>query len=138
MFSKRARLWLGLVVTVSLLSLASACKPTPPTDNEPTTGNAPPASKGDEGTITGKITYTGTAPERKKIDTSADNNCTQKSPNLTTEDWVVIDGKLANTFVYIKEGTIDGAKKITEYTWPAPSTPAVLDQNGCHYKPHVL
>src|SRR6266404_2203054 len=143
MLSKRARLWLGLIAAISLLSLASACGGgagnTTANDEGPTTaGNTPPPSKGDEGTISGKISYTGTAPEAKKIDTSADAVCTSKSPNLTTEEWVVKDGKLANTFVYIKEGTIDGAKKVSEYTWPAPSTAATLDQNGCHYKPHVM
>ncbi len=143
MLSKRARLWLGLIAAISLLSLASACGGgagnTNANDEGPTTaGNTPPPSKGDEGTISGKISYTGTAPEAKKIDTSADAVCTSKSPNLTTEEWVVKDGKLANTFVYIKEGTIDGAKKVSEYTWPAPSTAATLDQNGCHYRPHVM
>jgi len=140
MFSKRARLWLGLIVAVSLLSLASSCKPKTEegSGETPTAGTTPPPSKGDEGTITGKITYTGTAPEPIKIDTAADNFCTQKTPNLTNEVWVVKDGKVANTFVYIKDGTIDGAKKVSEYTWPAPSTPVVLDQSGCHYKPHVL
>jgi plastocyanin len=141
MFSKRARLWLGLIMAISLLSLASSCgggTKTDGTNETPTAGNTPPPSKGDEGTITGKISYTGTAPDPKKIDTSADAACTSKSPNLTTEEWVVKDGKVANTFVYIKDGTIDGAKKVSEYTWPAPSTAATLDQNGCHYKPHVM
>jgi len=142
MFSKRARLWLGLIAAISLLSMASSCGGgggNTNTNEEPTTaGNTPPASKGDEGTITGKVSYTGTAPEPKKIDTSADAACTTKSPNLTTEEWAVKDGKVANTFVYIKEGTIDGAKKVSEYAWPAPSTAATLDQNGCHYKPHVM
>ncbi len=140
MFSKRARLWLGLIAAASLLSLASSCSPKTetPGGDETSTSTAPPASKGDEGTISGKISFTGAAPEAKKIDTSADAACTSKSPNLTTEDWAVKDGKLANTFVYIKDGTIDGAKKIGDYTWPAPSAAVVLDQNGCHYKPHVL
>ena len=141
MFSKRARLWLGLMMAVALLSVASSCGggSTPETNEGTTTaGNTPPASKGDEGSISGKVSYTGTAPEAKKIDTSADSACTAKSPTLMTEDWIVKDGKLANTFVYIKDGTIDGAKKVTEYVWPAPSTPATLDQNGCHYKPHVM
>src|SRR5713226_2422955 len=138
MFSKRARLWLGLIAAASLLSLASSCSPKTetPGGDETSTSTAPPASKGDEGTISGKISFTGAAPEAKKIDTSADAACTSKSPNLTTEDWAVKDGKLANTFVYIKDGTIDGAKKIGDYTWPAPSGAVVLDQNGCHYKPH--
>ncbi len=140
MFSKRARLRLGLIAGLSLLSLASSCKPTTETnanDGGTTTGKTY-ASKGDEGTITGKISYTGAAPEAKKIDTSADAVCTSKSPNLLTEDWAVKDGKLANTFVYIKDGTLADNSKIGDYTFTAPSSPVVLDQNGCHYKPHVL
>jgi len=142
MLSKRARLWLGLIMAISLLSLASSCgggtKTDETNDGGTQTAATPPPSKGDEGTVTGKVTYTGTAPEPKKIDTSADAACTAKSPDLKTEEWVVKDGKVANTFVYIKDGTMDGGKKISEFTWPAPSTPATLDQNGCHYKPHVM
>lgn len=136
MVSKRARLWLGLIVAISLLSLASACgnKTADGPTEEPSSGPPPSGSS----TITGKISYTGAAPEAKKIDTSADSACTSKSPNLTTEDWAVKDGKLANTFVYIKEGTIEGGKKISEFVWPAPSSAATLDQDGCHYKPHVM
>src|SRR5262249_6682890 len=108
----------------------------------PTTTGKAYSSKGDEGSITGKVSYTGTAPEGKKIDTSADAACTQKSPNLMTEDWVVKDGKLANTLVYIKEGTLADGTKIGDYdgkSFPGAPTGAVtLDQNGCHYKPHVL
>jgi len=142
MLSKSARLWLGLIVMISLLSLASSCTKNGDEGDDnsgPTTaGNPPPPSKGNEGTVTGKVSYTGAAPEAKKIDTSADAVCSSKSPDLRTEEWVVKDGKVANTFVYLKEGTIEGANKLSTYTWPAPSTPAVLDQNGCHYKPHVM
>jgi plastocyanin len=139
MFSKRARMWLGLIAALSLLSLASSCGG-PKTEDNTNTGGSGKAytSKGDEGTVTGKVAYTGAAPEPKKIDTSADAVCTSKSPNLTTEDWVVKDGKLANTYVYIKSGTLADGTKIGDYTFPTPSTPATLDQNGCHYKPHVL
>jgi plastocyanin len=139
MFSKRARLWLGLIATLSLLSLASSCGG-PKTDDNTNTGDTGKAytSKGDEGTVSGKVSYTGAAPEAKKIDTSADSACTSKSPNLTTEDWAIKDGKLANTYVYIKSGTLADGTKIGDYTFPTPATPAALDQNGCHYKPHVL
>ena len=139
MLSKSARLWLGIIAALSLVSLASSCKPTTET-NENTGGPSVAAypSKGNEGSITGKISYNGTAPEAKRIDTSADANCASKSPNLMSEDWVVKNGKLANTFVYIKDGTIEGAKKISEYGWPTPSSAVTLDQNGCHYRPHVL
>src|SRR5712692_8861406 len=140
MFSKRARLWLGLIAASSLLSLASSCGG-PKTETNDNTGGPSGkayASKGDEGTISGKISFSGAAPEAKKIDTSADVNCTQKSPNLMTEEWVVKDGKMANTFVYIKDGTLADNSKVGDYSFTAPSAAVVLDQNGCHYKPHVL
>jgi plastocyanin len=140
MFSKRARMGLGLMVALSLLSLASACSKTPEGGSEgPGEKGKAYASKGDEGSITGKVSYTGAAPEAKKIDTSADAACTSKSPNLMTEEWVVKDGKLANTYVYIKSGTLADGSKIGDYSgWPNMPSGATLDQNGCHYKPHVL
>ena len=137
MFSKRARLWLGLIAAISLLSLASSCKPTTEEGPKDDTGKMF-KPKGDEGSITGKVSYTGAAPEAKKIDTSADAACTAKSPNLTTEEWVVKDGKVANTFVYIKDGTLADGTKIGDWTFETPKTPATLDQSGCHYKPHVM
>ena len=139
MLSKRAGLWLGLIATLGLLSLGSSCsKGGGDAEGPADTGGTAYSSKGDEGTITGTIAYAGAAPEAKKIDTSADAACTSKNPNLSSEDWVVKDGKLAYTFVYIKEGTVDGGKTVAEYAWPTPSGSATLDQNGCHYKPHVL
>jgi len=137
MLSKNAKLWLGLIAVISLLSLASSCKPSTEEPPEPT--EKAYKSKGNEGTISGVVSYTGAAPEAKKIDTSADSQCTAKSPNLTTEEWVVKDGKLANTFVYIKDGTLADNTKVGDYsTWPNMPASATLDQNGCHYKPHVL
>ena len=139
MLSKNTKLWLGLIAVISLLSLASSCsKGGGEEENAGDTGGKPYTAKGNEGSISGVISYAGAAPEAKKIDTSADAACTSKSPNLTTEDWVVKDGKLANTFVYIKEGTLADGSKIDGYTFPVPTTPVTLDQNGCHYKPHVL
>ena len=67
------------------------------------------------------ITYNGTPPAPKKIDTTADPVCGQKNPNLMTDDTIVKDGKLANTFIYIKEGTVEGGKKIGDYSWPTPT-----------------
>jgi len=139
MLSKRAGLWLGLIATLGLLSLGSSCgNKTETNENAGTETGGAYASKGDEGTISGTIAFTGTAPENPKIDTSADAQCTSKSPNLTAETWVVKDGKVANTFVYIKDGTLADNKKIGDYTFPAATGAATLDQNGCHYKPHVM
>ena len=63
-------------------------------------------------------------PAPKKIDTSADPVCGQKDPNLATEDTVVKDGKLANAFVYIKDGAATDGTKIGDYTWTPPATAA--------------
>src|SRR6266436_3088185 len=138
MLSKRARFCLGLIAVLSLLSLASSCGG-PKTEED---AGGPAAKtfkpKGNEGSVTGKVSYNGTAPEPKKIDTSADAACTSKSPNLTTEEWVVKDGKLANTYVYIKDGTLADGSKIADYSFETPTAAVTLDQNGCHYKPHVL
>ncbi len=141
MLSKKARLVLGLIALLSLLSLASNCSKK--TDEEVENGGSetagkPYVAKGNEGTITGVVTYTGAAPEAKKIDTAADPACTSKSPNLMTEEWAVKDGKVANTFVYISDGTLADNSKIGGYTFAAPAGAVTLDQNGCHYKPHVM
>jgi len=137
MLTKRARLWLGLIAAVSLLSLASSCGGGGNTNTEETTTVKPVPTK-DAGTISGKVSFTGAAPAPVKIDTSADPVCAKASPNLLGEEWVVKDGKLANTFVYIKDGTLADGTKISDYSEAPPSNPVTLDQNGCHYKPHVL
>jgi hypothetical protein len=90
------------------------------------------ASKGDEGTITGKISFDGAAPELKKIDMSQDAYCAGSSGDKTADDLLVADGKLANVFVYIKGGPVD------KFSFPTPSDPVVLDQQGCRYHPRVF
>ena len=138
--NKQTKVWLVLSIALSLV-LAAAC------GGGPTNSTNPPANtdsagagpySGPTGTISGVISYDGTPPAPKKIDTSADPVCGSKNPNLATDDTIVTDGKLANTFVYIKEGTVEGGKKIGDYTWATPTTAAQLDQNGCHYAPHVM
>ena len=136
---KQMKVWLVLIVVLSLLAVASSCskEPTNETDTSSTAGEAY-QSKGDEGTVTGVIAFNGAAPAPTKIDASADAVCGQRNPNLMTEDTVVTDGKLANVFVYIKDGTMADGKKVTAVTFPVPTEAAALDQNGCQYRPHVM
>jgi plastocyanin len=140
--NKQTKVWLVLSIALSLLGLGSACgggsgSDTNKTPNTNTTAEVAPYS-GPTGTISGVISYNGTAPAPSKIDTTADPVCGQKNPNLMTDHTLVKDGKLANTFIYIKEGTVEGGKKLADYGWPTPTTAVQLDQNGCHYAPHVL
>src|SRR4026209_2348159 len=125
--NKQTKVWLVLSIALSLLALGSACGGANtntaggPNTNGGTTADAPPYS-GPTGTITGVISYNGTPPAPKKIDTTADPVCGQKNPNLMTDDTIVKDGKVANTFVYIKEGTVEGGKKIGDYSWTTPTS----------------
>jgi plastocyanin len=140
--NKQTKVWLVISIALSLLALGNACSK--PANDTNATGNTPGTTASSEkwtgstGTISGVVSYNGTPPAPKKIDTAADPVCGQKNPNLMTDDTVVKDGKLANVFVYIKEGSVEGGKKIADYSWDTPTTAVKLDQNGCHYVPHVL
>jgi|SRR5882724_1018753 len=128
---------LGLIVAAAVLCFSAACggnKETP-TPETPAGGDGGKVYKatGDEGTITGSVNFTGTAPTPKKIDMSNDAFCAGKHPGGGTADDVVIaNGKLDDVFVYIQS---DGLK---DWTFEAPKTEVVLDQNGCMYVPHVM
>jgi len=86
------------------------------------------------GTITGKVKFTGARPTNPRIDMSEEVACKNKYPAPPTAETVVVNanGTLANVFVYVKAGLPAGA------TYPAPTTPVVIDQDGCRYHPHVL
>ena len=137
--NKQTKVWLVLSIALSLLALGSACTKSgtnAPAPDASTAGSGP--YSGPTGAISGVIAFNGTPPAPKKIDTTADPECGRKNPSLSTDDTIVKDGKLANTFVYVKEGNVEGGKKIGDYSWPTPSSEVQLDQNGCHYAPHVL
>jgi plastocyanin len=79
-------------------------------------------------TLKGKITYEGTPPAVKPINTSSDPGC--KNPNLLPETIVVSDGGLENVIVYVSAGNTQ--------TFPVPAEAVTLNQEGCHYIPHAL
>lgn len=86
------------------------------------------------GTITGTVTYEGKVPNLKPIAMDADPSCAKKHTTPQPSDVLVLgDGNtMANILVRVVGGLPAGK------TWPAPKEPAVLDQNGCRYEPHVL
>lgn len=147
MLKKRARFWLAISLLLSLLALSFACggkkDETAGTGGDAGGGDTGTTAqawtpKGDEGTITGTINLNGPPPPATAIPTSADAYCAQKSPDLKSETVVSKDGKLQNVIVYIKDGTLADGKKLADYSFSTPSTEVTLDQNGCHYVPHVL
>lgn len=74
--------------------------------------------------------FEGEPPERATLDRKTDPYCTKQADTATADDVVVTKGKLAGVLVRIKNGT--GG------THTAPATPAVIDQKGCAYAPHVI
>jgi hypothetical protein len=84
------------------------------------------------GTITGKVTLTGTPPKSQVINMSKEPDCIKLNPNQRmTEDTVTGPGNaLKNVVVFISAGA------------PAVSTPPTthvsLNQQNCHYTTRVL
>jgi len=86
------------------------------------------------GTVSGVVKFTGTPPANPKLDMSEEPTCKAKYSGGPPTDPVVVvkNGALANVFVYVKSGLPAGA------TYPTPTTPAALDQQGCLYRPRVV
>src|SRR5579859_5899507 len=81
------------------------------------------------GEIMGVVSFSGAVPRLPTIDMTADPMCPQKSQPAETV--AVKNGKLANVFVYIKEGLPPGA-------FPSPTDPLVLSQKDCRYSPRMM
>ena len=83
--------------------------------------------------ITGVVSFLGTPATNPTIDMSDEMDCQAKHTGAPVDPQVVVtDGKLGNVFVYVTGGLPDGA------SFPQPSGPATIDQNGCLYTPRVL
>jgi plastocyanin len=96
-------------------------------------GGGTPVDQSTVGEITGKVTFQGEHPKLAIIHMDQDPVCVQKhkEPVHVEDGDVNANGTLPNVFVYVKEGA-------DKYSFPTPTDPVTLDQNGCMYKPHVL
>lgn len=99
-------------------SHASAPSGPPPAPIDPATAAS----------VNGTVHFDGTPPEMVPIDMSNDPAC--RGDNKA-ETIVAKDGKLANVFVYVK----DGLSNRIIFTYLLP--PVTIDQTGCRYRPHV-
>src|ERR1700740_2887984 len=84
------------------------------------------------GTVSGKITYTGTPAKQKPIDMSKEPSCAKQHATPVTTESVVTgaNNALANVVVYISAGAPDEGS--------APAEAVTFTQKGCQYIPHVL
>jgi plastocyanin len=101
---------------------------TSPTSQAPRAATSTPIDPATAATVSGTVTFGGAAPKATKIDMSQDAAC---KGNNVAETIVVDGGKLANVFVYVKDG-------LGNRTFDMPRDAVVLDQSGCQYHPHVL
>ena len=98
-------------------------------DTAAATAAAAPAAVADAATVAGVVKFEGAAPKMPTIQMGADPYCASQHPTPVSDEEVVVGpgGELANVIVWVKNAPAG----------PAPTTPAVLDQHGCKYVPHV-
>lgn len=124
-------------LTAALLLALAACKSSNTSSSSSST-QAPAASAAAAvdpatvGTVSGTVKFSGTAPKAQKISMTADAFCSTAHKDAVMSEEVVVNPNktLRYVYVYVKSGL--GDKK-----FPPSSTPAVFDQKGCMYTPHV-
>jgi plastocyanin len=119
------------LIALSLGTLAG-CNKSQPASEQPAATPKPATISVDAataGTISGVVSLKGLPGAMKPLDMTADPGCPTGPQAAEVE--IVKGGKLANVFVYVKEGLPQG-------NFAVPSEPVVLDQKGCRYIPHTL
>jgi plastocyanin len=89
-----------------------------------------PAQARAGGTVQGSVKLVGKPPEAATLNMKADPYCAKQPAAKDDEVVVAAGGGLKNVVVRIAKGLATPAAP--------PSTPAVMDQNGCRYRPRVL
>ena len=87
---------------------------------------------GNEGTISGTISFVGNPPKRVRVDTSADPFCETANPGLLDDEIIVNNQRLANVFIYVQGDLLNA------YSFEPSSSNVVVEHKGCRYVPHVL
>jgi len=92
-----------------------------------------PAEGADAGTasVSGKVSFEGAVPAPESAPVGTDAFCQALHPQgIERRVFEVQEGGLAHVLVYVKSGL--------SATHPAPTEPAVIDQQGCAYVPPVV
>tara|TARA_B100000902_G_C27133587_1_gene824923 strand:- start:48 stop:758 length:711 start_codon:yes stop_codon:yes gene_type:complete len=83
------------------------------------------------GNLNGHVSYDGKPPKKKRLKMDADPVCgSSHSSAVYSENFKMAeDGSMADALVYLKN---------VSYSGGIPNEPAILDQKGCIYEPHVF
>jgi plastocyanin len=96
-------------------------------------GSGPRVDAATAGELKGAVALNGSVPKNEPIRMNADPVCVKEAKGTPTQETYIVsaDGKsLGNVFVYVKDG-------LSNYAYDAPA-PMTLNQQGCHYTPHVF
>jgi plastocyanin len=93
-----------------------------------------PAVASAASTINGSVTFDGKVPPMKPLAMDADPVCAKKHSKPVPSEMLVLGtgNTMGNIMVWVTKGLPSGK------SFPVPKTPAVLDQKGCQYVPHVM
>lgn len=98
-------------------------------------GNSSPAVArgGDDGIVRGRVRFAGPVPQVTYLSMADNAHCAAHHDGRVEDESVVVnaDGTLRNVVIWVSGG-------LAGKTYRPPPEPAVLDQQGCVYTPHVV
>jgi hypothetical protein len=83
--------------------------------------------------VKGIVKFEGTPPTPARINMASDPACARQHGTAALAEEVVVgkNGELQNVVVFVADG-------LGDRTFDVPAEPAVIEQKGCIYQPHVL
>ena len=97
----------------------------------PASAPAAAAASAGSASVAGKVAFEGAAPAAEKVKLNADPKCAaMHKDGLERAPIKVTNGGLADVLVYVKSGV--------KGSYPPPTEPVLLDQQGCDYHPHMV
>ena len=126
-----------MVLVFSLTVLVAGCGGGSDDGFVPGGGSAPAGPAYDPSTatatISGSMMFEGDVPNMPRIQMAADPYCLEVAEGASAQEVLVTDdSKLQNVMLFIRSGHDEGL------SYAPPSEPALIDQNGCGYRPHVF
>ncbi len=96
-------------------------------------GAPAPDTAAGNASVKGTVKFQGVVPPQKPINMAADPSCARQHNVAAHEEEIVADkkGNLQNVVVFVSDG-------LGNRTFDVPAEPAVIQQKGCVYEPHVL
>ena len=126
---------LGVIGTAVFFAAAAACgggEEAADGEGEPAEDAGPAVHPDSAATISGVVSFEGAKAAGEPIDMSDEPACAEQYTEPPVSESVVgDDGRLGSVYVFVSEG-------LPDRSWPTPSEPVTMDQQGCRYHPHVL